>query len=447
MKSRAIQAKVGALVLWALGVIACGKSTSPPAPTGVLDIVLESDMALPKDIDHVSLHVTQEGQSLLATESDVGPGALLLPATFGIKATSDSSPVTIHAVGYKSHQPRVERDAVTPIPVGHVGELRLALDYLCVGQVQTDADGGVSSSCPDGLTCVDGACMTSVVPPSAVTTVSPAPAASDDAGLGAGAPDGGSCFDVATCFASATAAVVDPTSCVVTLPAGTNPATVNLALQFPPGQSGVCGTGACWILAHRMDPERRAGRASGRRMQGRGGAGGLDRPEHDLRFPERRDAPVRAVVVGHNPVGGAAQQREHGGRLVQSRRRQAVVRPVRGPDAPLPERHLRRLGSVHGRGTVHARRHPELRLRRQPGVHGRLPVGHMRLPHGSTDLRRAGHLRVAGGHPHLRLVHQRLHQPAACQRAHELRRRSVRDPHVLVRSRLRRLQRRPDRRV
>src|SRR5258708_33352535 len=107
-------------------------------------------MSLPKDIDYVTLDVTQHGASRLSVDRDVGPGALLIPAQFEVTATSDTSPVTIRAVAYKDHERRVERDAVTPIPIGHVGEMRLALDYLCLGTAQAAADGGVASAFADG---------------------------------------------------------------------------------------------------------------------------------------------------------------------------------------------------------------------------------------------------------------------------------------------------------
>src|SRR3954468_5991027 len=92
-----------AVTLFAVGALAqgCGNA-SKPAPSGALDIVVVSDMALPKDLDRIRVQVTQEGQTLFAQESDVGPDALHLPATFEVKATSNPAPVTVQTVGYKS---------------------------------------------------------------------------------------------------------------------------------------------------------------------------------------------------------------------------------------------------------------------------------------------------------------------------------------------------------
>ncbi len=229
---------------------ACSKAGSLEA-TGALEIVLESDMSMPKDIDRMRLDVTQKGQSLLHVDREVGPGELLIPASFEVTSNGDGDPVTIQGVAYKNGQVRVERDAITPIPQGHTGELQLALNYLCVGQAETDADGGVDSTCPDGLTCVEGSCTTSTVPPSAVPTYEPGAVGGANGGpMGASGIDAGAsgCFDVQGCFASATAASVNGATCTVALPPGVSPASVNIALQFPIGGTGVCGVDACWVV-------------------------------------------------------------------------------------------------------------------------------------------------------------------------------------------------------
>ena len=240
---RTPQWTIAALVTCAVAV-ACGNS-SEPSPTGSLDVVLASDMALPKDLDRISIQVTQYDRTLLAKESDVGPGSLLLPATFKVKATADRSSVKVRAVGYKGDDARVERDAITLIPRDYVGELRLALDYLCVGTAQVEGDGGVSSTCPGGQTCVNGACTSSVVPPPPAAQ-SRSGGAGHAAGSDAGAATEG-CFDVAACFASAKSATVNTTRCVVTVPDGTDAATVNVGLRFPLGSEGICDQSSCWI--------------------------------------------------------------------------------------------------------------------------------------------------------------------------------------------------------
>ena len=227
-----------------MGTLACTDSSSHGAPTGALEITLESDLSIPQDMDHVRLQVTQNGKSLLDVNSDIGPGALLIPASFEVKGTGNSAPVKIQGVGYKGGAARVERDAVTPIPSDHVGVLRLALNYLCVGTAQTGANGQVTSTCPGGMTCVQGACVTSTVPPASVPPYEPSGGGKvvGDAGVAGG------CFDVVTCFGPSQPVNVDSASCTLTLPAGTDPSKVNVGLEFAVGSGGgVCGSSACWV--------------------------------------------------------------------------------------------------------------------------------------------------------------------------------------------------------
>lgn len=230
---------------------ACSRG-SGTAKSGTIQIVVDSDMTIPRDIDHVSLQATQSGRTLLQLDQDVGPGALLIPTAFPIKATGDASPVTIKAVAFQAGQARVERSAVTPFPDGREGQVRLTLNYLCVGTAAAQADGSVISTCPTGTTCVQGSCRTTMVALASVPAVDAgaAPGAGGTAGPGTvtGTTTAMGCFDVQTCFAGATAVVVDSVSCSIALPAGIDPADVNVALQFPVGGSGVCGAAGCWVV-------------------------------------------------------------------------------------------------------------------------------------------------------------------------------------------------------
>jgi hypothetical protein len=235
-----IVAAVAATLAAAAG---CGEaSKSAASASGGLEIVLVSDMSIPRDIDHVRLEVTQHGKSLLHVERDVGEGELLLPASFAVNGTGDTAPVTVQGVAYKGGDPRVERRAVTPIPSERVGLLRLALNYLCVGTAQADADGAVTSTCPDGTTCVQGSCETPKVSESSLPTYTP----SDRAGVDGGAPSG--CFDVLQCFSAALPVKVDTADCTLSLPSGVEASKVNVGLQFPAGSGGVCGPTACWVV-------------------------------------------------------------------------------------------------------------------------------------------------------------------------------------------------------
>src|SRR3954470_16775633 len=125
-----------AILVMGMFAVACG-SSSKPSPTGALDIVIPSDMALANDRDRISVLVTQAGSVLLSRQSDVGPDALHIPATFEVKAHEGPVSGEIQAVGYKDGDARVERDAVTPIPDGYVAELKLALNFVCIGTATT----------------------------------------------------------------------------------------------------------------------------------------------------------------------------------------------------------------------------------------------------------------------------------------------------------------------
>jgi hypothetical protein len=75
---------------------------------GRLELVIESDMTIPRDLDHVTVMAAQDGRASLQVDQDLGPGALLIPAAFDIKATASSSAVTIKAVACRRRQSRMQ---------------------------------------------------------------------------------------------------------------------------------------------------------------------------------------------------------------------------------------------------------------------------------------------------------------------------------------------------
>jgi hypothetical protein len=185
-----------ARVLVAVSLAAACTNAPAGSPAGGLQVVIESDMGVPRDIDHLQLLVTQGGATLLSVDQDLGPGALTIPAAYQIKDTGSTALVSIHAVASKSGAPRAERDAVTPIPQSQAGQVNLALDFACVSYAQ-DPDGGVSSTCPAGLTCVRGSCVSTLL----LTAAMSLPDASMESGAvegdGLRPPDGGSLVDAA----------------------------------------------------------------------------------------------------------------------------------------------------------------------------------------------------------------------------------------------------------
>ncbi|MGH7439633.1 MAG: hypothetical protein ACRENE_28415, partial [Polyangiaceae bacterium] len=222
---------------------------------GSLLILLESDMAIPADIDHVRLVAEQKGHAkpLLSIDSDLGTGKLPLPASYHLNSDGDATPVTLRATAFKSGQALVEREAVTPIPSDRVGEVRISLDYACLAPAAGDAG---ASRCPAGQTCVQGACVSVNVTPT--TVVGP-----DGGIVVVGSSSGGAdaetlpdstvpplgCFDALQCFAAAVPAALNVSTCTVTLPAGvTASPDLDVAIQLPAGSSGTCSASACWVV-------------------------------------------------------------------------------------------------------------------------------------------------------------------------------------------------------
>lgn len=229
---------LGAAAGFSMVVFACGEQE----PEGALVVVVDTDLGLDKDIDHLRFEAVQNNRPLISQDSDFGPNGLTLPASFRIAATKDDGPVQLRAVAYKGGIARVQRDAVTPIPKSHVGYLRLPLNYLCDGTATSDG----SSTCDDGLTCVQGTCAPAEVPGSEVTR---SPGATSSGG---GVPaNGGACFDVSTCFTTAASALVDREDCSLALPDGNEGDRINVGIRLPSGAEGICNGGGCWVVLER----------------------------------------------------------------------------------------------------------------------------------------------------------------------------------------------------
>jgi sulfatase modifying factor 1 len=234
-----------ATMLVLLGVVgtagACDESDEP-AQGGLL-VVIETELSLPKDLDHVRLHVSQFGRVLAEEEHAVGPDDLRLPASFRVAAPENPSPVLIRGVGSKDGKPRIQRDAVTPIPQSYLGRIRLPLNYLCDGTAESDG----SSTCPaDEETCILGACAPSVVPSSLLT-----PEGEAGSGDGPGDPASVRCFDVVACFADPIQAELELEDCSTVLPADTDERLLNVALRPHDDQPGVCDGSSCWNVLNR----------------------------------------------------------------------------------------------------------------------------------------------------------------------------------------------------
>jgi hypothetical protein len=142
--------------------------------------------------------------------------------------------------------PLVNREALVAIPRDRVALLRIHLEWSCVGTAGSDPaqPGYVSGLCPEGTTCIAGACVDWNVDSNKLPTYD------EKQVFGGGTAAGdGACFDTSLCFASGAVAPVDAATCTVPLPKGGTP---NVALVSGDGR-GICSGGACLVPLDQND--------------------------------------------------------------------------------------------------------------------------------------------------------------------------------------------------
>lgn len=224
-------------MLWlhALLIVACTKAGPP---RGQLIVAIETDVALPDDIDKVSLTVHRKGKQVFEFDPqlrDVGAGlkTLLLPATLALvsspKIGSDRT-VTVKLAAFKGEEERSSVEFITQIPVSRVALLRMSIEWLCDVRFGADA-------CGDQYTCVAGRCTSKTVDEQSLPDF-----VQDEVAQG---PYLG-CFDTAACMQDPrTLDVIRlphnalETDCVALLPADLAANAVNVAL-VPAQPAGVC---------------------------------------------------------------------------------------------------------------------------------------------------------------------------------------------------------------
>jgi hypothetical protein len=264
--ARRIAALVG---LGIAGLPACSAEVE-----GQLILAIQTDMAMPKDIDRIRIEVTYEKTGAYAYQMDFTKlgetGAIQLPATLGFTAPADPSEairVRVLAGRGPEESTRLLREVVTTVPPSRVATLRIPIEFLCdgvaeaerdpMGQIKRDGSGRVviKDTCPAGLTCSAGTCVPEEIPSETLPDYD----VRDIFGGGTGIGDG-SCFDTARCFEEASPAeldfvtfAADPLTCRI---AGGGAINVALSTQGP----GVCGTSGCFIA---LDAESDSGWKAG----------------------------------------------------------------------------------------------------------------------------------------------------------------------------------------
>jgi hypothetical protein len=239
MKSRLLVRS--ALVLVSGLLLSCSDDTRERR--GELMLVLVTDMQPPKDFDHVTVEVSSFGSVQFKQEYTVGEGHLTFPATLGIVAGKDpTGPVTIRVSSSLAHKPRTLREVVTPIPSDRVATLTIPIEWLCVGQVKTEDDGSVVSTCDNGESCVAGTCESVAVDADGLPGYDASAIFGGGDGTGAGR-----CFDTLECFASGAAVEVDQRTCSISGLSQAELEQVSLALVLEPETQGICGPEACLV--------------------------------------------------------------------------------------------------------------------------------------------------------------------------------------------------------
>lgn len=259
--------------------VACSRE-----PTALV-IAVTTDLGVSDDLDELGLYVGVGGEvkTSLRVPTSVDQPAKL-PGTLSILQPSDeATPVHVRVAGYRRGQLRVVRDAISTVPSGQLSVIRMPLQWLsathvagptgpgtsatqgAVGQVKIRALDpkdvsfsefapffeGYVSPCGAGQTSSDGDCIDANVGP--LPKVSSGDMVRDVFGgaLGldskTGVAEGGTCFDVETCFANEqTLREADYTGCKVTLPAPlADSTTVNFALVRNPASE--CTGKGCFV--------------------------------------------------------------------------------------------------------------------------------------------------------------------------------------------------------
>ena len=253
-----------------LGLVMAGLPACSAEVEGQLVLAIQTDMAMPKDIDRIRIEVTYVKTGAYAYQMDFNKlgdsSGIKLPATLAFIAPADPSDairIRVLAGRGPEEQTRLLREVVTTVPTDRVATLRIPVEFLCEGaaaperdpngQVKRDPSGRViiQDTCPTGLTCAAGTCVPEEIPSETL------PDYDVRAIFGGGTGNGdGSCFDSVSCFEEATEAELDlvtfasdPTKCRAAA-AG----DINVALSTQ--GAGICGKFGCYVA---LDAESDSG--------------------------------------------------------------------------------------------------------------------------------------------------------------------------------------------
>jgi hypothetical protein len=221
-------------------LIACLACSDKETTPGQLIVSIQSDVALPKQVDTVRLEVLVRGALQFGNDFSVGQSANLIPATLTLLAGNDpSTPVTIRVLGKKGAKTRTLRETVTTVPEDRIASLRMPIQWLCDDSARPTDEGDVETTCDRGYTCSAGRCVESEVPEPSLPDYAP-----EDVFGGGSTPEAGSCFDTVACMGAGQTAEPD-VNCSIQRPSGG--VALNVALQVE--DDGICDESniACFV--------------------------------------------------------------------------------------------------------------------------------------------------------------------------------------------------------
>ncbi|HKP57632.1 MAG TPA: hypothetical protein VJV78_12965 [Polyangiales bacterium] len=231
---------------------ACEREVEYP---GQLILAIDTDMAIPDQIDALQIEVLVHGNVAFSDHFDIGPNQATLPATLTFVSDKIGDGLaTVRVSGSKQAEWQTFREAITTVPRDRIATLRMPLQWLCRGQAEPVNDGDNSplkddraqSTCGSGNTCRAGSCEPSEVDGEDLPDYRP-----EDLYGGGETPEAGNCFDTLGCMEHASPATPD-VDCTIERPAADR---WNVALQVALG--GICDSDGtnCYVTLNANHPE------------------------------------------------------------------------------------------------------------------------------------------------------------------------------------------------
>jgi hypothetical protein len=224
-----------------------------------LVIAIDTDMAIPAQLDALHIEVYAHGELEFTQQYEVGPNQATLPATLSLVSRNiGDDPVSVRVatskLGDDGMEWRTFREAITTIPRDRIATLRMPLQWLCKGQAEAVEDGDDSplrreraqSTCEDGQTCRAGTCVASEVDLASLPDYAP-----EELYGGGATPEAGSCFDTVGCMQEASTATPDD-DCTIERPSTDR---LNVALRVTDGGICTADAGDCYVPLNADDPE------------------------------------------------------------------------------------------------------------------------------------------------------------------------------------------------